>query len=523
MMPADQGHADADRDRLRDLWRRIQAGGPGEYTRVVVPSLSFDREELSKIQGIQFYEERFLLSLLRLADPRDRAIVVTSLPISPDIVAYFTGLLPERVRQDVGRRLTLLSTHDPTPRPLTEKVLGRPRLLERIRRAIPDRGQAYLTCFNTTQLERRLAEELGIPLSGADPRLGWIGTKTGSRRVFAEAGVPAGLAVAPVHSRTDLVKGLDEIARAVPGMRRAVIKLDDSFAGAGNAIIDIPTGLPDDALERELRLDRALEGLRPTAGESATTYLVKLEHMGGIVEQFLEGLDDSPLPSPSVQLRVDPDGQVQILSTHDQVLGGPIGQTYVGCRFPADCAYRSHIQELGLAVGSVLAGHGVIGRFAVDFLCGAGGQDDAVHGIEINLRVGGTTFPFMALESLVPGELDPVTGDYRSEAGVRKYYFATDNLRSAAYQGLSPEDFFEIMDAHALRFDHGSQTGPVFYMIGALSQFGRLGVVCIADAREQAEEMYRHVVGVLDQECPEDRDAWSPPTHPMGLPLADLE
>ena len=45
------------------------------------------------------------------------------------------------------------------------------------------------------------------------------------------------------------------------------------------------------------------------------------------------------LLSPSVQLRVLPDRSVELLSTHDQLLGGASGQSYLGCIFPADPAY----------------------------------------------------------------------------------------------------------------------------------------------------------------------------------------
>jgi hypothetical protein len=31
---------------------------------------------------------------------------------------------------------------------------------------------------------------------------------------------------------------------------------------------------------------------------------------------------------------VTPTGEVEIVSTHDQLLGGPSGQSYLGCRFP---------------------------------------------------------------------------------------------------------------------------------------------------------------------------------------------
>ena len=87
-------------------------------------------------------------------------------------------------------RLTMLCCHDGSPRPLTQKIVERPRLVQRIREAIPDPMRAYLTVFNSTPLERKLSVLLGIPLNGLDPDLQYYGTKSGSRRVFCEAGVP---------------------------------------------------------------------------------------------------------------------------------------------------------------------------------------------------------------------------------------------------------------------------------------------------------------------------------------------
>ena len=39
-------------------------------------------------------------------------------------------------------------------------------------------------------------------------------------------------------------------------------------------------------------------------------------------------------------MRVTPLGQLEVLSTHDQLLGGPSGQSYLGCIFPADPGTR---------------------------------------------------------------------------------------------------------------------------------------------------------------------------------------
>ena len=63
-----------------------------------------------------------------------------------------------------------------------------------------------------------------------------------------------------------------------------------------------------------------------------------------------------------------PTGDVELLSTHDQLLGGPSGQAYLGCRFPADFAYARAISADALTIGRRLAREGVLGRFALDFV-----------------------------------------------------------------------------------------------------------------------------------------------------------
>ena len=63
----------------------------------------------------------------------------------------------------------MLCAFDASPRPLTLKVLERPRLIQRIRYAVQDHARAHLTVFNSTPLERRLSVLLGIPLNGLDP------------------------------------------------------------------------------------------------------------------------------------------------------------------------------------------------------------------------------------------------------------------------------------------------------------------------------------------------------------------
>jgi len=95
---------------------------------------------------------------------------------------------------------------------------------------------------------------------------------------------------------------------------------------------------------------------------------------------------------------VSPLGDLEVLSTHDQVLGGRSGGSFLGSRFPANCAYGPLIASEAEKIGQRLASLGVLGRFAVDFVVVRGDNDEwQSYAIEINLRLGGTTHPFQIL------------------------------------------------------------------------------------------------------------------------------
>ena len=130
-----------------------------------------------------------------------------------------------------------------------------------------------------------------------------------------------------------------------------MVKLNEGFSGEGNAVFSFagaPTGpgLQPWVSERLPKLGFEAEGM------DWETYRTKLREMGAIVEAFIEGQEKR---SPSAQYRVEPDGTLDMISTHDQVLGGPSGQIYLGCEFPADPAYRLEIQAAGRG-GAAAAG-----------------------------------------------------------------------------------------------------------------------------------------------------------------------
>jgi hypothetical protein len=477
--------------RLALVWDAVSANSDVPATSVVVPSLTLDNEELAKLSGVSYYEERLLFLLIRLRNPRARLVYVTSQPVHPLTLDYYLQLLVGIPASHARARLTMLCAYDASSRPLTQKVLERPRLIERIRHAVHDSNRAYLTVFNSTPLERKLAVLLGIPLNGLDPSLSHLGTKSGSRRVFKEAGIEMPAGVEDIHTPREAAEALCELKRQRPGLKRVLIKLNNSFSGEGNSLVRLPAR--DEPGER-LRAVEHAEMPLPT--ETPERYFEKLARMGGVIEEFVEAADKR---SPSAQYRTSPLGEVLDVSTHDQILGGDSGQIYLGCRFPATEGYRQKIRDAGLRVGHVLARHGAVSRFGVDFLAyrNAPDEDWRITALEINLRVVGTTHPFLALRFLTGGELDPATGQFLSLSGRAKHYLATDNLTSEIYRGILPEDLVDIVSMNALHYNHRTESGVLFHMIGAVSQFGKLGLTVIGNDDQEVEALYARTLEVL--------------------------
>jgi hypothetical protein len=353
-----------------------------------------------------------------------------------------------------------------------------------------------LGSYNTTSLEREVAVELGIPLYGADPCHAYFGTKTGCRELFAQAGVPHPLGIEGIRSAAGTLVAIIRLRAASPGLSRLVIKLNEGVSGEGNATVDLDGLVEPGHPEEPQRVAERVLRLAPEAsGVSATQFLAKLGRDGGIVEQWIAGRQ---LRSPSVQLQITPSGQVQLLSTHDQILGGPSGQSYLGCRFPAEPSYAPAISALARRLGDKLAEAGVIGRCAIDFVViRAENGCWQPFAIEVNLRKGGTTHPYETLAHLTGGSYDADTATFTTPTGQRKHYVATDHLEAPQLRQLGCGGVLGLARRDGLKFNPTRRVGPVFHMLSSLDELGRAGYTAIGDSAGEASAIYEHVQTTL--------------------------
>src|SRR5256714_13134830 len=128
--------------KLVPLWKSLLGLNDDEQTIVVVPSLTLDLSFLSGAE-LQAYEERFLFMLMLLRQPRAVMVYATSQAIDPMVVDYYLSLLPGVIPSHARARLHLVSPLDGSSKPLTNKLLARPPLLDRIRPLTADPNRAH--------------------------------------------------------------------------------------------------------------------------------------------------------------------------------------------------------------------------------------------------------------------------------------------------------------------------------------------------------------------------------------------
>jgi len=467
--------------RLPDLYARLKADPRTPRLALVVPSLSLDTEGMAMPEGIVHYEERMLYLLNMLRHPHCSLALCTSYPVPDSLISYYLHFLPGVPYSHAHSRLKLFSAHDWRDVPLTQKILERPILLERLRRHVQSHPNAYLTCYQSSPLEMQLAVELGIPILGTDPRHLGFGSKSKARSLFAAAGVPCPAGSSDLRTERQIGEAILELK----GQRAIVIKQNHGVSGLGNAV------LPLEDVETE-SVESVLQALPGQARCEVPwgQFLRRFERVGGVVEAFI----DNATPV-SVQLHAAPDGTVELLGTHEELYDSR--GIYVGCKLPVREPLRPALHLAAISMGRLLAAEGVTGRFDVDFLALPG----QLLGLDVNLRKGNTTYPLRTLNLLAGGSYDPETGLFRTAGGETRAYISTDKLTSPLLHGLLPEDLIDIATYQGLHYSTSSHTGAVFHMLGGLSRYGRVGVTCVGTDPEGARELYHKCLRGLEEQA----------------------
>ena len=457
-----QRRFDALQQKLVPLWKSIQAMNQDDRRSSSCRSMSLEDPNMPA-PSCRPTRSAFCSSCCCCASPR-AAHLRDVAAIFPSVIDYYLDLLPG-VIPACEEAAVPVSPLDGS-RGRSAKLLERPRLIEHIRSLIPDPDRAHLVPYNTTELERDLALRSASRCTAP----------TRALPARHEERLPAHLhggRRSPSARREDL-STTAEIAAAIAScapsgrMSQVIVKLNEGVSGEGNALLSLD-GLSDGAAPR--RIEERLHELQFELPEiTYDSYTDMLEKRGGVVEERIVGEE---FRSPSVQMRVTPLGKLEVLSTHDQLLGGPSGQSYLGCIFPADPGYATAITREAVKVGERLAAEGVIGRFALDFVAvrSADGELGAVR--DRDQPPQGRHDPPVP-HAAVPHRRRLPRGDGRvhgpeRRAEVLRRLRPRESARLPRLDGRRP---VRPRGAYRLHFDQSRQTGVVFHMMSALGEYG---------------------------------------------------
>ncbi|MEV4442003.1 peptide ligase PGM1-related protein [Streptomyces sp. NPDC049577] len=473
---------------------------PARPALVCVESRECDPQLLERLTGATRFPERLAGPAIihTVCRAGGRLLYVTAPPMedAERQVEYYLGLLGEGARPD-RRAVEVVGLDDSSSRWLSHKILdpGNPdaaRLRAGIHAFVEherDNGSdVRLSYYEPSLPLEGLARDLGVPRDQFDAAWIPLGTKCAGRALLAEAGlaVPAGTGLC--RSTVELARGVAGLVRA--GYPRVVLKLDSTAygGGLGNAVLDV-SGLDP---EREAGLVERIHAELPhavlvDAKISWREFSAMIAESGAIAEEWVE---DDGLASPSFQGRITPDGTVEAVSTHDQVLITG-GQVYAGCSFPADAAYRAVITGLGVRVGRALRERGLRGGdYGVDFLVTGPRSDPRVLGCELNLRATGTKHPFTTVTGLL-GISPTADGRLVLADGTERVYEASDALTDPRFTGLRPGRLIDAVTGSPLGYDPALGTGVVLHMMSAVVDYGKFGAVCVGRDRAEAARLMR--------------------------------
>jgi len=502
----DQRRWDALTSKFVAEWPDIKSG-----PRVIIHIASFSGT-LAQRKSTPNLDVRQNAQLPRLCDVKEAGVdvvYVAPFPLNEDVTHYFSKVLEIGGVADPHKRYKIVvpENHDrlPATMSLTSLLLHSPKALKKI--SMFAKGKpAYIVPGHIGAEERKLALALNMPLLAPEPSLAQnFGTKSGAKRIFAAGLVNTPPGVHDLYEELGLLLALAKLMCTHLDVPRWIFKLDDESGGRGIAHIDVssleshqallqahdadPAGWENESRQRMLQ-ERCAEQLRSELPQrvvinmrwlwrSWRDFIQAFQRVGGVIEA-------SPLQitsSPSVNLLVEPDGQLRITSVHEQIFSSPY--TFVGAAFPQTAVPYPALREAGLAIGKACYEHGLIGHLGIDFVSFFDTEGQLrLWAVDLNPRLTHTAVTFGFFDFLVGGRFDVVSGRYAvsNEGGgghlQQRSYVMNELFYHPGLPSMHHSAFFNLCRLKGVSFDLQEKAGTVFNLMDSFIG-GVLGIVTV--------------------------------------------
>jgi len=79
----------------------------------------------------------------------------------------------------------------------------------------------------------------------------------------------------------------------------------------------------------------------------------------------------------------------------------------------------------------------------------------------------------------------------KTSNGEERCYRASENLKCEHFDKLSFNELFEALNESGVQWNEMEKKGCVFYFLGGKSDSSKVGMLSIADSRDEASRMYK--------------------------------
>ncbi|KAL9649007.1 hypothetical protein ABK040_008386 [Willaertia magna] len=504
-------------DDFKKNWDTIKKG-----KRVIIHmnSLSFDENVRKTFPKFKSTQNSQILRLFDLIDPNVEIIYITMEPLDEDAIGYAQKLLElvgieqpmKRVKFIVPENTSFFSGNIS----LAAAVYYSARTIRHIRTLVMGK-KAYIIAGRMGKDDLRLAVKLQVPILGPDPVSATVyGTKSGSKRIFTQADVNVPPGAHDIIEESELLLHLSKKILEVPQYKRWIIKIDNESYGRGHAFLDTSRikCLSEDGKHKihgerssELNTSYDLDVVRDRLYFELKDFLHLRAHIvssyvypnwSSFIKAFkqagggsIEAIAENVVGSPTVNLFIEPNGDIKILSVQEQLIYPQY--CCIGAAFPHYSVPFEALREASVAIARVCYTKKIIGYISIDYIAFVENENLKIWAVDLKLQLTDNSLFHRIFEHLTQGHMDPQTGFFNKNTDIethtserlKKSYVFCHLIRHPMISSWHHPTFFHQCKQRGFSFDAQTRNGIIFQITESLLK-GQLGVLCISKTAKDA-------------------------------------